>query len=155
MPEQSTFTQVLHQWAEVFMHRSFRDFKRFMDDAGLSPSQASTLMQLYHRGACGVSDIGGHAGVSNAAASQLVERMVQMGLLTRAEDPADRRGKQVTLTPGGRTLIESGIEARRKWMEELTTALTPEQQATISAALVTLTEAARRVENNHPQPVGD
>ncbi len=81
-----SFSEVMGEWAEVFMHRSFRDFKRFMDDAGLSPSQANALMRLYHGELCGVSDIGGHLGISNAAASQMVERLVQMGLLERTED---------------------------------------------------------------------
>ena len=45
-----SFSEVMGEWAEVFMHRSFRDFKRFMDEAGLSPSQANALMRLYHGG---------------------------------------------------------------------------------------------------------
>ena len=64
------FSEVMGEWAEVFMHRSFRDFKRFMDEAGLSPTQANALMRLYHGKLCGVSDIGGHLGITNSAASR-------------------------------------------------------------------------------------
>ncbi|MBI3760982.1 MAG: MarR family transcriptional regulator [Chloroflexi bacterium] len=141
------FTQVLHEWAEVFMRRSMRDFILFTKDTGLSNPQISTLMRLYYRGACGVSDIGSHTGVTNAAASQMVERLVQNGLLERTEDPRDRRVKQLTLTKKGRTLIEKGIEARRRWLEELTTALTEDQQTEIITALTYLTEAARKLES--------
>ena len=142
-----SFSEVMGEWAEVFMHRSFRDFKRFMDDAGLSPSQANALMRLYHGALCGVSDIGGHLGISNAAASQMVERLVQMGLLERTEDSQDRRARQLKLTSQGQALVERGIEARRAWMESLTTNLTPIQQAMIAEALSMLTEAARKSEN--------
>ena len=141
------FSEVLGEWAEVFMHRSFRDFKHFMDDAGLSPSQVNALMRLYHGALCGVSDIGGHLGISNAAASQMVERLVQMGLLERTEDRQDRRHRQLKLTEQGRALVERGIGARRLWMESLTANLTLEQQAMIAEALSMLTETARKSEN--------
>jgi DNA-binding MarR family transcriptional regulator len=136
----------LQEWTEVFMHRSFRDFKHFMDEANLSPSQVGALMRLYHRGACGVSDIGSHMGITIAASSQMVERLVQMNFLQRSEDPLDRRVKQLTLTPQGRALVEQGIAARRRWLEDLTASLSPEQQASIADALLMLTQAARQAE---------
>ena len=141
------FSEVMGEWAEVFMHRSFRDFKRFMDDAGLSPSQVNALMRLYHGKLCGVSDIGGHLGITNSAASMMVDRLVQMGLLERIEDRQDRRARKLELTEAGQALVERGIEARRAWMESLTTSLTPGQQAMIAEALNMLTEAARKSEN--------
>jgi DNA-binding MarR family transcriptional regulator len=147
-PQSDEFTQVLRNWAEVFMHRSFRDFKHFMDESGISGSQFNVLMRLYHGGKCGVSHIGEHLGISRAASSQLVDRLVVQGLLERAEDPHDRRGKQITLTAQGRSLIEAGIEARAVWMKELTTSLTQQEQEEIIRSLTVLTEAARRLEKN-------
>lgn len=149
MSMEQSFTAVLHEWAQVFMHRSLRDFKRSMNEWGLSASQVSALMRLYHQGACGVSDIGSHLGVTNAASSQLVERLAQQGLIARSENPADRRAKQIVLTEKGRALIEAGIEARRRWMERLTCNLTPEQQEIIITALRMLTQAARELEEEH------
>ena len=128
------------------MQRSMSDFKRFMDDSGLSPSQVNTLMRLYHQSQCGVSEVAVSLGITNAAASQMVERLVQMDLLERTEDPFDRRVKQLSLTPNGRSLVKRGIDARRCWMEELTSNLTPEQQAHIAEALSMLTQAARELE---------
>ncbi len=140
------FLKVLREWAEVFMHRSMRDFKRFMDESGLSFSQVNVLMRLFHGGKRGVSEIGDHLGVTNAAASQAVDRLVQMGMIERAEDPDDRRAKQLALTDKGRALIEKGIDARSQWIENLTNALTSEQQTMIVSALTLLTEAARKTE---------
>jgi len=110
--------------------------------AGLSMSQLSTLIRLYYKGNCVVSDIADELGISNAAASQMVERLVSLGYLERAEDPKDRRHKNVTLSAEGQALIRESIETRWRWMESLTGALTPEQQAAISSALRILTEAA-------------
>jgi DNA-binding MarR family transcriptional regulator len=136
-------SDVLQEWTEVFMNRSARDFKRLMDESGLSPSQINTLMRLYYGGMCGVSDIGDHLRVTNAAASQMIDRMVTMNLLERSEDPDDRRAKRLTLTAKGKALVEKGIDARRAWMETLTTNLSDEQQAMIAEALTVLTKAAK------------
>lgn len=139
--------EVVREWAEVFMHRSMHDFKRFMNSTGLSFSQVNILMRLVHEGSAGVSEIGEKMGFTNAAASQAVDRLVQMGLVERTEDPQDRRARRLELTPKGRELIEKGIEARSKWVEAVTDSLTPEQQARVVSALTLLTEAARKTED--------
>jgi DNA-binding MarR family transcriptional regulator len=140
-------SDVVREWAEVFMHRSMRDFKRFMDETDLSFSQTNVLMRLVHGRNSGASDIGGELGGTNAAASQIVERLVQLGLIERTEDPDDRRAKRLALTQKGHALIEKGIEARSKWVKGLTNTLTSEQQDMIISALTLLTEAARKIED--------
>jgi len=143
---EESFNNVLREWAEVFLHRSMRDFKRFMDDSGLSASQVNALMRIFHAGECSVSEISHHLGITNAAASQMIDRLVSLGLIQRSEDQRDRRNKVLTLAPKGRQLIEQGIEARRQWMEALTTALNPEEQESIIHALTLLTRAAQRLD---------
>jgi DNA-binding MarR family transcriptional regulator len=137
------FTDVIREWSEVFMQRSMHDFRKFMEETGLSFSQINILMRLLHGGNTGVSEVGSQLGVTNAAASQAVDRLVQLGLIERTEDPEDRRAKKLALTPKGRTLIEMGIEVRSRWVEGITDALTPEQQGMIISALTLLTTAAR------------
>jgi DNA-binding MarR family transcriptional regulator len=139
------FTDILRRWAEVFMHRSMRDFHQFTRESGLSMSQLNALFHIYHAGACGVSEIGEHLGVTNAASSQMIDRMVQLELLQRTEDPLDRRNKCLALTDKGRAVIAESIEARRRWLQDLTTTLTPIQQEAIAEALTTLTQAAQQL----------
>jgi DNA-binding MarR family transcriptional regulator len=147
MSSHNQFTDALRSWAEVFMHRSMRDFARFMHVSGLSMPQINTLMRLYYQQTCGVSDIGRDLGISSAAASQMIERMVQQGLLERTECPGDRRVREISLTVKGRELVERAIEARHQWLHELPAQLTREQQAAIVAGLASLTEAARHLED--------
>lgn len=146
MGSSDTLNQVLREWVEVFMRRSFRDFRRLMAETGLSPSQLGTLMRLRHCRSIGVSEIGGHIGITTPAASQLVDRLVVQGLLERTEDPIDRRYKQVSLSEKGKHLLEVGIRPRQSWIEEMTSAFTPAEQDRITEVLVMLTEAARRLE---------
>lgn len=144
MSPTKVLAEVIREWSEVFMHRSMRDFRRFMDETGLSFSQISVLMRLKHGGSSGVSEIGDQLGVTNAAASQAVDRLVQLGLIERTEDLEDRRAKRLVLAQKGHSLIEKGIEARCKWIKGLTNALTSEQQDMIISALTLLTDAARK-----------
>jgi DNA-binding MarR family transcriptional regulator len=141
------FSEVLHGWVKVFMHRNGQDFKHFMDESGLSFSQVNTLMRLHFAGQEDISNISELMGITNAAASQLVERMVRMGLLDRKADPIDRRIKRLVLTPEGHLLAEKLVDTRRKWMEQFTNSLTSQQRETISDALQVLTDAARNIKD--------
>jgi DNA-binding MarR family transcriptional regulator len=150
------FNSALRHWAEVFMRHSMHEYLRFSRQSGLSMAQINTLFRLYHTGECGVSDVGDHLGVTNAAASQMVDRLVQQGLLERDEHPEDRRAKKLTLTPQGQQLVEASIEVRQRWMEQLTTAFNPSEQGSIADALIKLTVAAERLEDDEfvPGPAG-
>ena len=142
MTRSDEFTLVLRDWSETFMRRSMHDFIQFSKDSGLSMAQISALFHLHHGSKCGVSEIGELLGVTNAAASQMIDRLVQNGLIERTEDPVDRRAKQLRLTESGRSIVRESIEVRRRWMEKLTDALTIEEQSSIINALTILTNAA-------------
>jgi DNA-binding MarR family transcriptional regulator len=68
----------IHQQFEFFMQRSMRGIMGSMKQDGLSMPQIYTLMYLYHEGEVRISDIGVLMEVGKAAASQLVERLVQL-----------------------------------------------------------------------------
>jgi len=129
------------------MHRSMRDIKRFMEETGLSFSHVNILMRLFHGGMSGVSEIGEQLGITNPAASQTVDRLVQMGMIRRTEDPLDRRAKRLELTLEGRALIEKGVDLRSQWIETLTDNLSAGEQELITSALTLLTEAARKTKD--------
>jgi DNA-binding MarR family transcriptional regulator len=142
-------TQALRAWMEISMHRSMHERTRFAKSTGLSMPQFGILMQLHHKGRCGVSEIGERFDITNAAASQLVEKLVQAGYLERAEDPHDRRVKQLNLTAKGEALIENGAQERYRWLDELTSQLNGEEQAKVAEALEILTQAAQSLEDRN------
>ncbi len=147
MSSTKELTDVIYEWSEIFMRRSGRDFKHCMDQSRLSFSQIILLMRLYHGGRNGVSGIGEQLGITNAAASQSIDRLVNLGLIERTEDPEDRRAKQLVLTRQGQALITKSVKARGQWIERLTKALTLEQQNMVIAALDLLTKAARKMDS--------
>ena len=136
----------LSQWIEVFMHGSMRSFVLYAKQNNFSMTQGSVLMMLREKGASSVSEIGDELQISNAAASQLLDRMVQQGLLVRAEDPTDRRLKQIRLSPQGQMTLQKGLQARQKWLEDLVIRLSPDEQEQVIAALNILIAKANQLE---------
>ena len=146
MSKSLQFSQAIRSWMDVFMHRLMRGWGLFAKSTGLSMPQFSILMQLHHHGNCGIGDIGERFDITNAAASQLVDKLVQSGLIQRKEDPHDRRAKLLNLTDKGNELIQKGIEERYRWVDQLAEKFTADERAQISEALTILTKAAREAE---------
>ena len=152
MQSADPFVNTLGKWIEIFMRRSMHNFISYSKEKGLSMSQLGALLHLFRGGSCSVSDIGDNLGVTNAAASQMLERLVQQGLILRKEDPEDRRVKQVVLTNKGREILQESIAARQVWLESLGQTLSETEREQITAALEVLIEKASRLEEN-PIPV--
>jgi len=148
MPSSPELTEAIRQLIDVITTRSMRERAHFVKASGLSLPQFGILMHLYYSNNCGISHLGEHMDISAPAASQLVDRLVQHGLVERTEDPNDRRAKQLTLTPKGRELIETGLTARTRWVDELVRSLKPEDYDQVAATLSKLTEAVRELEQS-------
>lgn len=145
MSQIDELTSIFHEWAKIFMHQSARDMKKFMEETGLSFSHINVLMKLYHRGKSGISAIGEDLSITNAAASQTVDRLVQMGLVQRNEDPIDRRAKRLDLTKAGREFVEKSVMMRGRWFVDLAKELNQGQLELVTQALKVLVEAARKL----------
>ncbi len=146
MIDPAQFIQIVRRSMDVVAHRTMRDWSRFVRTTGISMAQFSVLMQLHYKGACGVSDISERMDITSAAASQLVEKLVQSGLIERAEDPQDRRLKRITLSPKGQDLIRAGIMERYRWVEALSESLSDTEREKIGQALIILSETLQRLE---------
>jgi DNA-binding MarR family transcriptional regulator len=146
MTKSTQITHPLREWMDVFMHRSMRGWNQFAKSTGLSMPQFSILMQLHYKGPCGMSEISERFDVTAAAASQLVDKLVQAGYIERTEDPHDRRAKLLKLSTEGAKLVDDGIQERYRWMGDLASTLSATDQTKISEALSLLTEAARKLD---------
>ena len=138
----------LLKWTEVLMHRSMQKFMFYAKERGLSMPQIGALFQIHRRGVINVSDVANQAGITSAAASQMLERLVQQGLVGRSEDPVDRRGKQIVLTEKGEQIRQESIRARQDWMNSLVEQLTPVEREQVAAALNILIERADQIEDD-------
>lgn len=146
MSTSDQFTAAVREWVGVSMRRSMRHLLLYSRESGLSMSQMGALMLVHRKGAGGVSDIGDYLGITSAAASQMLERLVQQGIVVRSEDPHDRRVKQIALTEKGLRTLQESIQARQSWVDGLARLLTPAEQKQVTAALSLLVEKCGQLE---------
>jgi DNA-binding MarR family transcriptional regulator len=146
MPSTDPVTSTLQTWVEVFMRHSMRNFIRYARQSGLSVPQLGALLHIQRENCSGVSNLGDHLGVTSAAASQMLERLVQQGLILRTDDPNDRRVKQLVLTDKGKRVLQEGIRARQGWLDDLSEMLSTSEQAQVTAALNILIEKTTQLE---------
>lgn len=127
------------------MHNSMQSFILNSKQSGLSMSQMGALFSI-RKGCGGVSEMGENMGISSAAASQMLERLVQQGLILRSEDPVDRRSKKLVLTEKGTQVLRESVRRRQEWLNVLADSLTPAEQEEVTAALTILVEKAEQLE---------
>jgi MarR family transcriptional regulator, organic hydroperoxide resistance regulator len=114
----------------------------------LSMAQFKTLMALYNCGALPIGQIAEILGVGQPTASHLVDRLVQTRLVSRTEDPLDRRRTLAQLSPSGEELAEQINQVRfaalRRWLAQLDdAALTAFHQGSRALAAVAKSETSQ------------
>lgn len=92
-----------------------------------------------------MAEVVGRLGVSLSTVSGLVDRIVDHGLATRREDPADRRQVLVGLTPAGREFVDRFRELNARQMRTLLEHLDDAELEQVRSALGVLARAATRI----------
>jgi len=146
MSSSDLFISTFHEWMEIFMHHSMRGYMHYAREKGLSRSMIGTLFHLSHRDHAGVTDLGEHLGVSSAAASQMLEHLVEENLIQRTEDPDDRRMKKITLTEKGYQVMKESVSARLGWLDELTALLSEEEKNQISTVINLIVDRSKKLD---------
>lgn len=137
----------LQEAFSLFRRRMMVNLFAFARDKGMTMAQFGAMFHINQTSGCGVSDIGNDLGITNSAASQMLDRLVQLKLINRSEDPADRRGKLIVLTDQGQQVLVEGNLANRKWLEDLARSMTPVEQELVKQAIMILIDKARQLEN--------
>ncbi|MBN9061331.1 MAG: MarR family transcriptional regulator [Rhizobiales bacterium 65-9] len=91
-----------------------------------------------------LSELAQRMMVSNGNLTALVERLVEVGHLTRAPSPSDRRAQIVALTPGGRRAFRKMAGAHEDWIADMMSGLNAKDQADLMRALGKLKSSTRR-----------
>jgi DNA-binding MarR family transcriptional regulator len=88
----------------------------FFSALGLKPGWLDVLAALRREGdpyRLTPTRLSQEALISTAGMTNRLDRLEQAGLVRRLPDPEDRRGVLVELTPDGRELVDSAIDAHR------------------------------------------
>jgi DNA-binding MarR family transcriptional regulator len=116
----------------------------FPSDAHVSPGHIQVLIALA-RGPCSVGRIADALGVSRPAATQLVDRLVEHGMIERRHDPADRRVVLVDYVPGMHEVAHRIMDVRRRQLNAALDRLTEQEAGAFFKGLKEITAALGRV----------
>lgn len=143
--ESNAIDNAIMDWTAVFVRLWMHDINNFTRATGLSFGQMNLLLHLHYRGPCEVSGVSEVMQMTAPGASQMVERMVQQGLVTRGEVPGDRRVRQVALTDEGKNVVRGCIRLHEKWVGDLAGSLSEEDRAETTRVLNRLTVNATKI----------
>ena len=137
---------------EALMQRLAHSHAPEFLEIAITMPQAKLLYLVAFSGELHMSTLVQRLGVSLSTVSGLVDKVVDHGLATRREDPADRRQVLVGLTPEGAAFIDRFRELNARQMRELLDALEDDELAQVRDALDHLARAATRIVPAPTQP---
>jgi len=141
-PRRANVGEALQRLVNLVSHRSGAAIA-IMNEAAVTLPQVLLLSRVEAFGSASPSDLAVGAQASAPAATQMIDRLAQQGLLHRAEDPADRRRKVITLTGAARAFLRK-LEAARAADYEL--GLAPLDSELKSALAALLNRAIAEIE---------
>lgn len=107
----------------------------------LTMAQLKGLVLLAHDGPMTIGEMAGALGIGRPAASVLVDRLVELALVERAEDPVDRRRTFARLSPRGEELVAQLRQGGRDRMREYLSQLSDDDLAALVRGLHALAAA--------------
>ena len=119
-------------------HQLHRIVDQAMSSAGLSLARAKVLMRLDSHGPMNQATLAGLLGFAPRSVTETVDGLERDGLVTRTEDPHDRRARIVALTASGREAFEAAMTVRSKTMDEIFGVLSPAERAQLVSLLTTI-----------------
>lgn len=117
------------------MHKLMADHAPEMTAIDLTMSQAKALYIVIAGGELRMSDLAARLGITSSTATGLVDRLVDLGLLTRHEEPADRRQVVVAATEQAAATLEHLRELNSRRMREMLDRIAPADLAVVERAL--------------------
>ena len=119
-------------------HQLHRIVDHEMSSAGLSLARAKVLMRLDTHGPMNQATLAGLLGFAPRSVTETVDGLERDALVTRTEDPHDRRARIVTLTAAGQDALQAAMTVRDKAMDEIFGILDPAQRSQLVALLSTV-----------------
>jgi DNA-binding MarR family transcriptional regulator len=121
-------------------HVIARSARRLRQEAGtdLSPSLSAALATVDRHGPLTPSELAARERVQRPTITRIAGRLEELGLVTRAADPGDRRSALISITPAGRELLAAARTRKDAFLSERLDALAPADRATLERAAALL-----------------
>jgi DNA-binding MarR family transcriptional regulator len=113
----------------------------------LTMPQLKSLIYVTKCNGATSGQIASSLGVGLSTITGVVDRLAEQGLVSRHEDPRDRRVTRVVPTPRGRQIIEDLLQFRNETISAILARLTSEQLHTVEIAFQYLVDAVDEIAN--------
>jgi DNA-binding MarR family transcriptional regulator len=150
-PPTDRAAEIIEALAPLLAHHRHRWAARCQAH-GVSIVGFQVLALLEMHGGMPMTRLADELGVALPNATGIVGRLVERGIVARADDATDRRRVVVTLTDEGRRLIGEMESGRRERMSRLFSVMTDEQQRRLLQSVKDLHAAALRLEATAEDP---
>jgi DNA-binding MarR family transcriptional regulator len=126
------------------MHRLMATHSPELNTIDLTMSQTKALYLVLAAGPLRMSEFAHRLGVTNSTATSLIDRLVDLQLIERHEDPSDRRQVVITTTTQAESIVERFRELNGRRMREMLARVDATDLSVIERALHILTDAIDR-----------
>jgi DNA-binding MarR family transcriptional regulator len=117
------------------MHRLMVSHAAELSTTELTMAQLKTLYVVLAAERIRMSELAGRLHVTSSTATGLVDRLVELDLVERHEDPSDRRQVVVTATPAAGIAVEQFRELNSARVRELLAKVGPADLAIVHRAI--------------------
>lgn len=132
---------------EVLQHRLMAVHAEEFATVDLTMAQAKLLYVVMAAGEPSLSEIAGRLRVTPSTASGAVDHLVGLGLLSRVEDPSNRRQIRVSITPLGSRTIEQISELGTRQMTALFQTVSDADLEVVQRAIGILSDAVATLQD--------
>jgi DNA-binding MarR family transcriptional regulator len=129
----SVFPSIWHQVRSHIHHEA-------AEDSTITVSQFHILRHVNH-GKDSVSELAATGHISRPAISRMVDVLVNKNLISRTQNPQDRRHIQLALTDEGETLLNTIFDNTHQWMSKKLALLEVDELETIVWGMEALMKA--------------
>jgi DNA-binding MarR family transcriptional regulator len=133
--------------SELF-RRVNRELRKQEPDAwmqlNLPTLQVKSMFFITNHGSTNFKNLAATLKVTPSNLTGVIDRLVEQGLVSRTENPEDRRMMVLKATDKGESLVSELRERRLSYLAKALNDLTPEEHAAIKRGLTLLAKAAEK-----------
>jgi len=110
--------------------------RRMRQEAGgdLSPTQVAALNTIACHGPLTPSELAAREQIQRPTATRVLARLEESALISRTQDPSDRRSSLVSTTPAGDELLAFARDRKDAYLARRLDTLSPDDLATLDRA---------------------